>query len=160
MSVNRHKPHVLVLPEDDANRQIANGFIYDLDNRYIQVLPIAAGWTKAVDQFINDHAPRMRQYPDRMMVLLIDFDNCKDRLSFIKRQIPKDLDHRVFVIGSWTAPEKLKNDMETSFEKIGESLAKDCSEDTNHTWGHTLLNHNERELTRLRLSVKPIIFAG
>lgn len=31
MSVNRYQPHVLVLPEDDANRQLANGFVLDLD---------------------------------------------------------------------------------------------------------------------------------
>jgi len=27
MSPNQYQPHILVLPEDDANRQIANGFI-------------------------------------------------------------------------------------------------------------------------------------
>jgi hypothetical protein len=30
MSINKHLPHFLVLPEDDANRQIANGFITKL----------------------------------------------------------------------------------------------------------------------------------
>ena len=29
MSVNKYQPHVLVLPEDDANRQLANGFLLD-----------------------------------------------------------------------------------------------------------------------------------
>jgi hypothetical protein len=29
MSVNKYHPHVLVLPEDDANRQLANGFLLD-----------------------------------------------------------------------------------------------------------------------------------
>jgi hypothetical protein len=29
MSVNKYLPHVLVLPEDDANRQMANGFFLD-----------------------------------------------------------------------------------------------------------------------------------
>jgi hypothetical protein len=40
MSVNRYQPHVLVLPEDDANRQMANGFLLDqyLSTRKIQVL--------------------------------------------------------------------------------------------------------------------------
>jgi hypothetical protein len=27
MAVNRYKPHIYVVPEDDANRQIANGFL-------------------------------------------------------------------------------------------------------------------------------------
>jgi hypothetical protein len=31
MSANRPQPHVPVLPEDDANTQLANGFHLDLD---------------------------------------------------------------------------------------------------------------------------------
>lgn len=27
MSVNKYKPHVFVIPEDDADRQIADGFV-------------------------------------------------------------------------------------------------------------------------------------
>jgi hypothetical protein len=27
--MNRYQPHVFVLPEDDANRQLANGFLLD-----------------------------------------------------------------------------------------------------------------------------------
>ncbi|MEH1785097.1 MAG: hypothetical protein V7L23_05745 [Nostoc sp.] len=56
MSINKHKPHILVLPEDDANRQIANGFILDisLNSRAIQVLPEARGWQNVVDTFTND----------------------------------------------------------------------------------------------------------
>ena len=40
MSVNVYNPHVLVLPEDDANRQIANGFLLEpsIKHRNIQVL--------------------------------------------------------------------------------------------------------------------------
>jgi hypothetical protein len=31
MSVNREKPHIWLVPEDDANRQVANGFLQSLD---------------------------------------------------------------------------------------------------------------------------------
>ncbi|RUS94258.1 hypothetical protein [Trichormus variabilis] len=57
MSINKYEQHILVLPEDDANRQIAIGFINDLNvnNRAAQVLPIADGWTKVIDKFSNDH---------------------------------------------------------------------------------------------------------
>lgn len=50
MSINKYDQHIFVLPEDDANRQIANGFIQDLNlnQRAIQVRPIANGWKKAV----------------------------------------------------------------------------------------------------------------
>lgn len=45
MSVNFYKPHVLVLPEDDANRQIAIGFLLDpgLKQRNIQILTPSGG---------------------------------------------------------------------------------------------------------------------
>ena len=45
MSVNVYKPHLLVLPEDGANRQMANGFLFDdrVIPRNIQVLQEAGG---------------------------------------------------------------------------------------------------------------------
>lgn len=101
MSINKHRPHILVLPEDDANRQIANGFLLDLNlnSHAIQVLPEARGWEDVVKKFKNDYASTMRQYPHRMIALLIDFDEDEDRLSYVKHQIPNDLENRVFVLG-------------------------------------------------------------
>ena len=45
MSVNNHRPHVLVLPEDEANEELVNGFLLDpsIKLRNIQVLPSAGG---------------------------------------------------------------------------------------------------------------------
>jgi hypothetical protein len=54
MSVNRDKPHVYVLPEDDANRQLANGFFAEVDwnrQRQMQVLPPAGGWIEVLNRF-------------------------------------------------------------------------------------------------------------
>jgi hypothetical protein len=43
--INKYQPHVIVLPEDDANRQIGNGFLQvpSLQARRIQILPEAGG---------------------------------------------------------------------------------------------------------------------
>jgi len=160
MSVNHYQPHVFVLPEDDANRQIVNGFILDinLNDRTIQVLPPAGGWKKVVEKFTNDYASTMRKYPYRMIILLIDFDEDKDRLNYVKHQIPDDLKNRVFVIGVLSEPETLRRDINKNFEKIGEALAQDCSDNTNELWGHELLKHNNTELDRLISSVKPFLF--
>ncbi|MEH2433935.1 MAG: hypothetical protein V7K25_06730 [Nostoc sp.] len=160
MSINKHRPHILVLPEDDANRQIANGFILDLnlDRRAIQVLPEARGWTDVVDKFTNNYASTMRQYPDRMIALLIDFDEYEDRLIYVNAQIPDNLKNRVFVLGVLSEPESLRRDINKNFEKIGEALAKDCSDNTNELWGHYLLKHNKTELDRMISSVKPFLF--
>ncbi|OUL26342.1 hypothetical protein BV378_13025 [Nostoc sp. RF31YmG] len=160
MSINKHRPHILVLPEDDANRQIANGFLLDLNvnSRAIQLLPEARGWGNVVEKFTNEYASTMRQYPHRMIALLIDFDENEDRLSYVKHQIPNDLEDRVFVLGVLSEPESLRRDINKTFEKIGEALAKDCSDNTNELWGHELLKHNKNELARMISSVKPFLF--
>ena len=156
---NNYLPHIHVLAEDDANRQIAHGFLLELnDNRAVKVLPLPGGWKKTVEEFTKEYASEMRQLPQRMMVLLIDFDDNENRLSYVKTHIPDDLKARVFVLGVLSEPENLRTDINKSFEEIGEALAKDCSENTNELWGHTLLKHNKGELDRMASSVKPFLF--
>jgi len=157
---NNYRPHINVLAEDDANRQIANGFRLELNvnHRAVKVLPVPGGWKKTVEEFTNKYASEMRQFPQRMMVLLIDFDDDENRLSYVKKQIPDDLKARVFVLGVLSEPENLRTDINKNFEEIGEALAKDCSDNTNELWGHNLLKHNKGELDRMASSVKPFLF--
>ena len=159
MSVNRYLPHIMVLPEDDANRQLANGFQMDsqLDTRRMQVLPEAGGWTAVLDRFRNDHIAAMQSYPKRLMVLLIDFDERQDRISEVKAVIPLNLKDRVFVLGSWSEPERLRQQL-GGFEEVGGLLAKDCRENADATWNHELLRHNAEELQRLREQARAILF--
>ena len=62
MSVNRYFPHIFVFPEDDANRQLATGFLLHPQVRATQVhiVPEAGGWTNVRDRFISDHVAGMR----------------------------------------------------------------------------------------------------
>ncbi len=160
MSCNRYLPHVFVLPEDDANRQIANGFLLDqtLSPRSIQVLEEAGGWHEVINRFLSDHVAGLQRYPDRSMVLLIDFDGDADRLSGIKARIPEHLTERVYVLGALNEPEDLKNAGLGGYETIGMAMAQDCREETDKTWGHRLLRHNAGELERLRERLRPILF--
>jgi hypothetical protein len=160
MSVNNYRPHILILPEDSANSEIANGFLLNpkLNERLIQILPFARGWMTVLDKFIDDHVSKMRLYPERMIVLLIDFDEDEDRLVYVETKIPSDLKNRVFVLGVFSEPEKLKSDIKKGFEEIGEALATDCSENTDKLWSHDLLEHNRNELERLMTHVKPFLF--
>jgi hypothetical protein len=161
VSVNHYKPHVHVLPEDDANRQIANGFLLnpDVNDRVIQILPIVGGWSKVIEEFESVHAPEMRKYSERRIVLMIDFDNHADRLDCVKGRIPKDLSDRVFILGALSNPEELNASLNRKgLENIGASLSKDCSDNTRKVWGHSLLKHNQTELDRMVSSVKPFLF--
>ena len=158
---NRYDPHVLVLPEDDANRQIANGFVLDLHQsvlRRIQVLPEADGWTAVLDSFEANHIAQMNRFTERHMVLLIDLDGHEDRVNLARQRIPEHLHDRVFILGVRTEPEDLKRADLGSYETIGNAMAEDCRQETDTIWGHDLLRHNAGEIERLRQCVRPILF--
>lgn len=149
MSVNKYQPHILVLPEDDANRQIANGFLLNLQTRQIQILPEAGGWALVRDSFRANHIPAMEKHHNRFMVLLVDFDGDESRLQRMKDEIPNHLADRVFVLGALHDPEGLRQAGLGSYEDIGKALAQDCTAGTEGIWAHPLLRHNEGELSRL-----------
>lgn len=159
--MNREKEHILVLPEDRANEEIANGFIQipNVNSRTIKIERPAGGWKKVLKKFEEQHIAVMRQYTKSRVVLLIDFDQREDRLSYVNSQIPDDLKERVFVLGVLSNPEILRNDVGKNFEGIGEALANNCSDNTNDLWDHELLKHNKIELDRLIYSVKPFLFS-
>ena len=160
MSVNKNQPHVFVLPEDRANRQLANGFHLQVPwnrRRQMQVLEEVGGWNRVLDVFESEHVTEMLRCEHRLMVLLIDFDNMEDRRERAMARIPQTLYDRVFILGTWTQPEALKQAL-GSYEKIGSDMAQDCRENTDKIWAHPLLRHNASELDRLREHVLPILF--
>jgi hypothetical protein len=161
MAPNKQQAHILVLPEDDANHQVATGFCLSLDFsvlRRIQVLSPAGGWTQVLSGFLSDHVHYMDRHPHRFMILLIDFDANEERLNHAADKIPAHLRDRVFILGAWTEPEALRKAGLGSYEAIGASMARDCREETAMTWSHDLLRNNSGELARLRKHVRPILF--
>ncbi|OLE71682.1 MAG: hypothetical protein AUI36_02365 [Cyanobacteria bacterium 13_1_40CM_2_61_4] len=162
MSVNKYQPHVLVLPEDDANRQLATGFhlqVVSARQRQMQVLPVAGGWNEVLNLFESEHAMEMDRCPHRFMVLLIDSDGIEDRLENARVRIPMHLTDRVFILGALSDPEDLRQSTSSSYETIGKAMAEDCREGTDTIWAHDLLRHNALEIDRLRQHVRPILFA-
>lgn len=159
---NRYKPHLVITPEDDANRQLANGFKKSpiINDRTIQILPVSGGWTKVEDDFQTTQLAEMLAYKDRRVVLLVDFDGQEDRIERILKIIPEDLRPRVYILGVLTNPEELKtSEHHTSYEKMGEKLSEDCPVRISELWNHELLRHNKAELTRLFTDVKSFLFS-
>lgn len=159
MSCNKHSQHILVIPEDDANRQIANGFLLDanVDTRRIQVLEVAGGWQKAVTTLTSDHFNGLARYPTRHLVLLIDFDGDRHRHQTITGQVPAAFRDRVFVLGCWSEPEALRRQL-GSYETIGRRLAANCQDPNDPVWTNDLLSHNAAELEKMRRIVSPFLF--
>lgn len=158
---NKYKPHVVVLPEDDANRQIANGFAKHpaVAERILEVRGPSGGWPSLREIFHRELVPSLRRYPSRSVVLLVDFDEQSDRRAEILRGLPLEFSARVFLLGAWSEPERLKPDL-GSYETIGAMIASDCAAGGASAWDHRLLQHNRAEALRLRDELGAVLFVS
>src|SRR5690606_29462498 len=137
--MNKYRPHLYVIPEDDADRQIANGFVLHarVDSRRVQVVEPAGGWSRVLDIFEEEYLPLLQNLHTHV-VLLIDFDKTPtERRASFNSVIPENLWDRVFVIGPRETPERLRQSLERTYEEIGRSLADDCDGGRLETWSHT-----------------------
>jgi hypothetical protein len=152
---NIYLPHLLVIPEDDANREILLGFLNHrlVDSRRIQLADVAGGWGKAITNFLEDHVPPMRKFTARHVLILIDLDGRSNRLADERTKIPDDLQDRVFLMGCQSTPEKLSGALKMSREKIGEALAEGCAGNDEAIWNSPMLAHNVPELERMRRTI-------
>lgn len=152
MSANKYDPHLLVIPEDDANRQIMTGFNTHLDvnSRQIQIEPVAGGWLKALETFQSDHVQGMGKLEKRHVLILIDFDQHPERLEKAKEYIPENLRERVFVLGCLSEPERVRAVTGMTKEHLGVALADACVSGQGDVWHNEMLLHNEAELERMK----------
>ncbi len=159
--MNRYRPHIYVIPEDDADRQLADGFVlhHQVIESRIQIMPPAGGWSEVLKTFRDEYIPKLHQHHFAHVVMLIDFDNqvVKRTAEFIQ-EIPPEFKNRVFVLGLKDEPETLKKELKLSFEKIGMDLAEDCNTEKMLFWNHEQLQHNDAERQRLIHVVKPFLF--
>ena len=109
--MNKYAPHVFVIPEDDADRQLADGFVFhhEVMNNRIKVMPPAGGWPNVLKTFQDEYIRWLMNYHHGRVVMLIDFDgNVDQRRTLFEQAIPDELKERVFVVGTKDKPEILK----------------------------------------------------
>ncbi len=160
--MNKYKDHVYVIPEDDADRQIADGFVqhHEMDDRRIQVMPVANGWSHLLDTFKQEYIQLLKNNLKAHVVMLIDFDGqFEERRARFQAEIPEVIEGRVFVVGSKINPETLKQAIHKTFEEIGSALAGDCATGNTVLWEHEQLSHNDPDRRRLEEIVKPFLFS-
>jgi len=162
VSVNRSKPHLIVIPEDKADQDIVNGFSIFLKpgERQFQVTKPAGGWVKGRNKLLELSNSRLQTNLFSHAVLIIDFDNYNDRGSEIMRQVPEGVRDRVFVIGVLSNPEDLKRSLNKNFEQIGSQIAEGCKDSNIDFWQHDLLIHNIEEIRRISGAFRDIFFNG
>lgn len=162
MSVNKYKPHLWVIPEDDANRQLLSGFLLHdgIAHRYVGVRKPAGGWHNVIAVFETEYVPLLRKHPAGHALLLIDFDNqFPVRFNQLRQAIPQDLAERVFALGALGEPEDFRRLWKSSFEEIGTQLADGCFREDWTPWHHEQLRHNESERQRLATAVRSFLIS-
>ena len=156
--MNRYRPHLLVLPEDEATRSLAVGF-NDQATGQLQVLNPAGGWPHVLQIFQDKYVAHMNQFSNAHIVLLIDFDDDQpNRFAQFQGVIPAPVAARVYVLGARTEAEVLRNETRSKYGVLGSSLAKECRSGVYSLWACPQLQDNQVELARLVANVKPFLF--
>jgi hypothetical protein len=124
--MNKYKDHLYIIPEDDRDRQIADGFVlhHAVDVRWVQVMALAGGWSNVLKTFQVEYIQILLNYPNAHVVMHFDFDgHIEERRNEFEQAIPDEFKDRVFVIGAKDNHETLKKGLNTGFEEIGTSFA-------------------------------------
>ncbi|NLH98432.1 MAG: hypothetical protein GX446_02960 [Chthonomonadales bacterium] len=162
---NAYQPHVLILPEDAACRDIANGFVLGVDHeRAVRVCGPSGGWRKTRDILAADKS-ELARWPQRRLVAIVDFDAESDRAEALKSVCRAGIADRIYVVGALTETEDLRRALlqagklaPNTREGIGRMLADDCRYRTEALWSHALLAHNAAELARMNADLRTILF--
>ncbi len=159
MGLNKHKPGLYVIPEDDADRQIANGFLEDfrVQNAF-QVMPPAQGREKVLSQIIEVYVPILQKYKQLKVIGVLDFDGRKDRYEQKLQEIPNGVRERVFLLGTLNNPEKLKASAGLHFESLGEKLAQECCDANFELWNNEQLVFLKDEVLRAKEELWTVLF--
>lgn len=159
MGLDKYKPGLYVIPEDDADRQIADGFVNDLRvKNVVQVMPLAGGWKKVIKEIVDVYIPILRKYKELRVVGVIDCDGRENRILTELKEIPVDVRKRVFILGTLITPEEFKASVGLHFAPLGEKLAQECFDENFELWNHEHLIFLENEVNRAKEELRPILF--
>ena len=160
--MNKYREHIYIIPEDDADRQIVNGFVDHpaVNEQRVQVMPPAGGWLSVLETFEKEYVPKLRKsLPLGYVVLVVDFDGHEtERRSLFATHIPEEIRDHVFLVGAKSNPETLRNQLNQKLPNIGSLLAEECNQQTDINWSHPQLVHNASERKRLVDRIRPILF--
>jgi hypothetical protein len=150
MASNKFRWHLRIFVEDDANRQIVNGFLESFFQRNIprciRVLQSSRGWDSTLKAAKQDCA---EGGSCRRVLAVIDFDGDANRIrtATVKGQA------NFYVVGCREEPEKLRQLLQRPghFSTLGNSLAREYCDNNTSLWPHIV---NKKALDSLMQDAK------
>jgi hypothetical protein len=160
VSYNKFNDHIVVLPEDDAIRQIAVEFqrSVGIRDRFVTVEMPLGGWEKVRDRFATEWKRRLNASPKLRIVMLVDFDRDMDRRLGFEEVIGESLRNRAFVIGWPDNAEALRVSLNKSLGLIGKDAAESCVSNNPDFWQHERLRNNVDTVKQIRSEVQAFLF--
>lgn len=157
--VNKFKPHLFIVPEDDADRQIAVGFQMHLEaNGRMQIVDVAGGWLKVVNVIKDEYVPLLNNNPNTHVLGIIDCDKDADRIAEQLKTFPAGIRNRIFLLGVNENPQEFKRSTKMHFAQIGEKLADECYKDELDLWNHEMLSYSSIEALRAKNALRELVF--
>jgi len=160
LSVNKFKPHLLILPEDQAVKDVVVGAVESIRVKpaaNLSIEKLLGGWRKLKDR-LPECEKYLGQYPEGRLLFIIDLDRDPKRPKEVQAWIQGEFADRIFLLSSFHEPEALQRELTGSLEMIGGTLVDDCPDDQSEAWAHSHLEHNKPELERFMASCRPILF--
>jgi len=166
LSVNKFQPHLLILPEDQAVKDVAIGAVESIRVKAAANLSIEKlldGWRKLEDR-LPEYDHYLGKHPEARLLAIIDLDGDRNRPDEVRTWINVSFADRIFLLSSFHEPEALQRALHQdlkltgSLEMIGGTLVDDCPDDQSEAWAHSHLEHNKPELERFMASCRPILF--
>jgi len=149
--VDKFKPHLFIVPEDDADRQIAVGFQMHLEAKgEMQIVDVARGWLKVVGVIKDEYVPLLKNNLNSHVLGIIDCDKDADRIAEQLENFPEDIRNRIFLLGVRSA--------KMHFAEIGEKLADECYKDELDLWNHEMLSYSSSEALRAKDVLRELVF--
>lgn len=135
MASNKFQWHLRIFVEDDANRQIVNGFLESFFQhnipRCIRVLPPSGGWRATLDAAQLDC---VEGCSCRRVLAVIDCDGDANRICTATANGQANL----YIMGCCEEPEKLRQLLQHPghFSTLGDSLAREYCHNNTSLWLH------------------------
>ncbi len=151
MSVNLFKPHLVILPEDEKNRDIALAVQRHLPRAFANQIKIEnplRGWLKTLDAIDLVYQPNK---DEQYIVAVIDFDdNLEERHQMIAKRFEENGYNKghVFVIGAKSEAENVWQ-MPILQDKTLRLENEDYLKFTDRFWTSDQLVHNRATLEAL-----------